>query len=42
MMTHSASAIKNEVCQLVDRQIDTLRQPMSLTSSDLLEYRVSF
>jgi hypothetical protein len=38
MMTHPASAIKREVCQLVDRQIETLRQPMSLTSSDLGEY----
>jgi hypothetical protein len=40
MMTHPASAIKTEVCQLVDRQIETLRQPTSLTPSDLLEYRV--
>jgi hypothetical protein len=40
MMTHPASAIKNEACQLVDRQIETLRQPMSLPSSDLLEYRL--
>jgi hypothetical protein len=40
MMTHPASAIKAEVCQLVDRQIETLRQPTSLTSSDLLMYRV--
>jgi len=40
MMTNPASAIKTEVCQLVDRQIETLRQPASLTSSDLLEYHV--
>jgi hypothetical protein len=39
-MTDPASAIKSEVCQLVDRQIETLRQPTSLTPSDLLEYRV--
>jgi hypothetical protein len=39
-MTHPASAIKSEVCQLVDLQIETLRQPTSLTSFDLLEYRV--
>jgi hypothetical protein len=38
MMTHPASAIKREVRQLVDRQIETLRQPTSLTSSDLGEY----
>ncbi len=38
MMTHPASAIKREVRQLVDRQIATLRQPTSLTSSDLGEY----
>lgn len=40
MMTHPASAIKSEVCQLVDRQIETFRQPTSLTSSDLLQYRI--
>jgi len=38
MMTHPAVAIKREVYQLVDRQIETLRQPASLTSSDLGEY----
>jgi hypothetical protein len=38
MMTPPATAIKREVCQLVDRQIEALRQPTSLTSSDLGEY----
>jgi hypothetical protein len=37
-MSHPAVAIKREVCQLGDRQIETLRQPASLTSSDLGEY----
>jgi hypothetical protein len=40
MMTNPPPAIKTEVSQLVDRQIETLRQPASLTSADLLEYRV--
>ena len=40
MMTAPASAIKREVHQLVDLQIQTLRQPSSLTTSDLLDYRV--
>ena len=40
MMTDPASAIKREVHELVDLQIDTLRQPSSLTTSDLLDYRV--
>ena len=40
MMTGPASAIKREVHQLVDLQIQTLRQPSSLTTSDLLDYRV--
>ncbi len=40
MMTDPASAIKREVHQLVDLQIQTLRQPSSLTTSDLLDYRV--
>jgi hypothetical protein len=39
-MTDPASAIKREVHQLVDLQIDTLRQPSCLTTSDLLDYRV--
>ena len=40
MMTHPASAIKREVCELVDQQIETLRHPTSLTFSDLGEYHV--
>jgi hypothetical protein len=39
MMTDPASAIKCEVHQLVDRQIETLRQPSGLTSTDLSDYR---
>jgi hypothetical protein len=38
-MTDPAFAIKNEVQQLVDVQIDTLRKPSLLTSSDLDQYR---
>ena len=38
-MTHPVFAIKNEVQQLVDVQIDTLRRPALLTSSELDEYR---
>jgi hypothetical protein len=37
MMTDPAFA--NQVQQLVDVQIDTLRKPSSLTSSELHEYR---
>jgi len=40
MMTDPASAIKREVHQLIDLQIQTLRQPSSLNTSDLLDYRV--
>ena len=40
MMTDPASAIKHEVHQLVDLQIEALRQPSALTSSDLPDYRV--
>ena len=40
MMTDPASAIKREVHQFVDLQIEALRQPSALTSSDLLDYRV--
>jgi len=40
MMTDPASAIKREVHQLVDLQIETLRQPSCLTTSDLLDYRM--
>ncbi|MFZ0797055.1 MAG: hypothetical protein WCA27_17520 [Candidatus Sulfotelmatobacter sp.] len=39
MMTDPAFAIKNQVQQLVDVQIDTSRKPASLTSSELDEYR---
>jgi hypothetical protein len=40
MMTDPASAIKGEVHELVDLQIQTLRQPSCLNTSDLLDYRV--
>jgi hypothetical protein len=40
MMIDSAPAIKREVHQLIDLQIETLRQPSCLTTSDLLNYRV--
>ena len=39
MMTDPAFAIKNQVQQLVAVQIETLRKPSSLTSSELDEYR---
>jgi hypothetical protein len=39
MMTDPAFAIQNQVQQLVDVQIDTLRKPSSLTPSELEEYR---
>jgi len=39
MMTDPAFAIKHEVHQLVDRQIETLRQSSGLTTSDLSNYR---
>lgn len=39
-MTQPASAIKREVCELVDQQIETLRQATPLPSSDLGEYHV--
>ena len=39
MMTDPASAIKREVHQLVDRQIETLRKPSGLNTSDLSDYR---
>jgi hypothetical protein len=38
MMTDPASAIKREVHQSVELQIQTLRQEAALTSSELLEY----
>ncbi len=39
MITDPASAIKREVLQLVDLQIETLRQESSLNSSQLLNYQ---
>jgi len=39
MMTDPASAIKHEVLQLIDVQIETLKQESSLDSSQLLEYQ---
>jgi len=38
MMTDPATAIKREVFQLVDLQIEALRQDGRLTGSALLEY----
>jgi hypothetical protein len=40
MMADPASDIKREVHQLVELQIQTLRQPSCLNTSDLLDYRV--
>ena len=40
MMTKPAFAIKLEVSQLVELQIQTLRQESTLTSSELLDYRM--
>jgi hypothetical protein len=39
-MTDPASALKGEVHQLVDLQIQTLRQPLCLTTFHLLDYRM--
>lgn len=39
MMTDPAFPIKKEVRRLIDVQIDTLRKPSSLDSSELDEYR---
>lgn len=39
-MTDPASAIKGKVHQLADLQIQTLRQPSCLTTSDLVDFRV--
>ena len=39
MMTDPAFPIKNQVQHLIDTQIDALRKPSSLTSSDLDESR---
>jgi hypothetical protein len=38
MMVEPASTIKQEVGQLIDRQIETLRQQKSLSDADLSEY----
>jgi len=38
MMTDPASAIKNEVDQLIELQIRTLRRDSSLETTDLLDY----
>jgi hypothetical protein len=40
MMTDPASAIKREVHQLVNLQIEALRQPSCLTTSDVSDHRV--
>jgi len=39
MITDPASAIKREVLQLIDLQIEALRQESSLDSSQLLDYQ---
>lgn len=39
MMTDPATAIKHEVFQLIDQQIETLRRDGGLTDRDLDEYR---
>jgi hypothetical protein len=40
MMTDPATAIKREVFQLVDQQIETLRREGHLTDSDLDQFRL--
>jgi hypothetical protein len=40
MMTDPAAAITREVHQLVELQIQTLRQESSLTSSELVDYHI--
>jgi hypothetical protein len=40
MLPDPTSVITREVHQLVDLQIQTLRQPSYLTTSDLVDYRV--
>jgi hypothetical protein len=37
MITDPASAIKREVLQLIDLQIETLRRDSSLNSSELID-----
>jgi hypothetical protein len=39
MMTDPASALKREVFQLIELQIETLKREGPLTDSDLEEYR---
>jgi uncharacterized protein with von Willebrand factor type A (vWA) domain len=39
-MTDPASAIKRDVSQLVELQIQAFRQDSSLTTSELLQYRM--
>jgi hypothetical protein len=39
MVTDPATAIQQEVHQLISAQIETLRRPSFLTDSELLEYR---
>ena len=39
MVTDPAIAIQQEVHQLINTQIETLRRPYFLTDSELLEYR---
>lgn len=40
MMTDPATAIRHEVFQLIDLQIETLRREGQLTDRDLDEYRM--
>ena len=40
MMTDPATAIRHEVFQLIDQQIETLRREGHLTDRDLDEYRL--
>ena len=40
MMTNPAFAIKLEVSQLVELQIETLRQESALTSAELVDYHM--
>jgi len=40
MMTDPASAIKRQAFQLIELQIDTLRQEGCLTDSDLADYHM--
>ena len=42
MITDEASAIQNEVDQLIDLQIMTMKQDSALTSAQLLEYNLRF